>query len=84
MHVGVAVTDQVVCVRTFGNRQEAELARGALEANGIEATVAADDAGGELPGLSIVHGVGLYVREGDLEAAQQALEPTQTESGVEN
>jgi hypothetical protein len=67
------VTDRLVCVSTFPNRQEAELARGALEASGLEATVAADDAGGEIPGLDFVRGVRLWVREDDRAAAEALL-----------
>jgi hypothetical protein len=70
-------SDRLVCVHTFLNRQEAELARGALEARGIAATVAADDAGGALPGLDISQRVGLFVREGDAAAAEQALRPVE-------
>jgi len=68
------MTDQVVCAATFSTRQQAELARGALEAGGITATVAADDAGGEIPGLDLSQGVGVFVRERDLEAAREILE----------
>jgi hypothetical protein len=67
------VTDELVCVRTFANRHEAELARGALQASGIEALVAADDAGGEVPGLDFPRGVGVFVRPADLAAAREAL-----------
>lgn len=67
------MSDHVACVGTFANRQEAELARGALEASGIEATVSADDAGGEIPGLDMSQGVAVLVRGEDLEAARQAL-----------
>ncbi|MGE3841161.1 MAG: DUF2007 domain-containing protein [Vicinamibacterales bacterium] len=68
------MTDQIVCAVTFSTRQEAELARGALEAGGIAATVAADDAGSEIPGLDFSQGVGVFVRESDLEAARDLLE----------
>lgn len=67
------MTDELACVRTFANRHEAELARGALEASGIEALVAADDAGGEVPGLDFPRGVGVFVRAEDLAAARAAL-----------
>jgi hypothetical protein len=60
-------------VLTFANRQEAELAKGALAASGIEAMVAADDAGGEIPGLDIGQGVGVFVRDEDLPAARELL-----------
>lgn len=35
--------NQLVCVRTFANRAIAEIARGVLSAEGIEATVSAED-----------------------------------------
>jgi hypothetical protein len=44
-----------------------------LEASGIEALVAADDAGGEVPGLDFPRGVGVFVRAEDLAAARAAL-----------
>lgn len=68
------MTDELVCVRTFANRHEAELARGALQASGIEALVAADDAGGEVPGLDFPRGVAVLVRSADLAAAREALQ----------
>jgi hypothetical protein len=67
------MADQLECVHVFPNRQEAELARGALEASGIAAVVTADDAGGEIPGLDLGQGVALFVREDDLAAARDAL-----------
>lgn len=41
-----------VVVATFGQRYEAELARGYLEDDGIPAAVAVDDAGGAYAGLT--------------------------------
>jgi pyrophosphatase PpaX len=71
---GGVMSEQLVCVKIFVNRQEAELARGALEASGIRAAVASDDAGGAIPGLELSQGVGVFVRETDLAAAQEALQ----------
>ena len=68
-----STSEQIVCVKVFVNRHEAELAKGALEASGIQAHVAADDAGGELPGLDITQGVGVFVRQSDVGVARQAL-----------
>lgn len=67
------MADDLVCFQTFANRHEAELARGALAASGIEAIVAADDAGGEVPGLDFPRGVGVLVRREDVAAAREAL-----------
>jgi len=63
------MSDKLVPVRTVGTRHDAELLRGALEASGIEAMIAADDAGGEMPGVLSERGVVVLVREEDLEAA---------------
>ena len=52
---------------------EAELARAHLAAEGIEATVAADDIGGMYPGVSLGR-IGLLVRHEDLSLAKQILE----------
>lgn len=60
----------IVCVRTFSGRLEAEIAKGMLEAHGIKAMVAADDAGGFRPELAFSFGVRLLVLE---ENAEQAL-----------
>jgi putative signal transducing protein len=63
---------QLVIVKTFLNRIEAELAKGALEANGIEAIVRADDVGGTRPSFW-VSGVDLLVRADDIEMARGVL-----------
>ncbi|MBP1606312.1 MAG: putative prokaryotic signal transducing protein [Acidobacteria bacterium] len=68
------MSDQLVCVTTFHYRHEAELARGALEASGIEATIMADDMGSEIPSLDLHQGVAIFVREADLESARQVLD----------
>jgi hypothetical protein len=67
--------DQLVVVRTFLNRIDADLAQGALEAAGITAMVGADDADGNQPGLWM-GGVRVLVREKDAEEAAQVLGPT--------
>ncbi len=67
------MSGSLVCLSAFSNRQEAELAKGALEASGIDATVAADDAGGAIPGLDMPQGVGVFVREEDVDAGREAL-----------
>lgn len=64
----------LVAVAIFPIRVEAELARGALDAAGIYAVVAADDAGQQNPGLDYSRGVAVLVREADLAAAQELLD----------
>ncbi len=70
-----AMAEALTCVKRFANRQEAELARGALEASGIESMLVADDGGGEIPGLDFAQSVGLFVNAQDVEAATALLEP---------
>ena len=63
---------ELVVIRTFVNNFDAELARAALEAAGIDAMIRADDCGGTRPHLWM-GGVRLLVREVDVEAALEVL-----------
>jgi len=65
--------DQLIEVIECFTTAEAELARAHLAAEGIEATVAADDIGGMYPGVSF-GGIRLLVRYDDLDLAKQILE----------
>jgi hypothetical protein len=60
-------------MRVFLNVYEAEVARGALQAAGIDAWVRSDDAGGVHPGMWTARGVQLLVREEDVERADAVL-----------
>ena len=61
--------------RAYSNRIEAELARSALEAHGIEAIVEADDCGGQRPLFGVVNGgVKVLVRRSDESKAKKLLE----------
>jgi len=64
----------LVVVRTFSDRIEADLAQSALEAAGIESMVRGDDAGGIQPGLWTSNGVDLLVREEDATNARDILD----------
>jgi len=66
---------KLVVFRDFLNKAEAELAQGALEAQGVDAIVQADDAGGEEPGLWM-GGVKLLVRDEDRQRAGEILGPS--------
>ena len=66
--------DDLVVVATFADRPEAELAKGALEAAGIEAVVRSDDSGGLRPAMTFSNGAHLIVRERDAEAAREILD----------
>lgn len=66
-------SDDLVVVQTFSDRVEADLARTALEAAGIEAMVRSDDAEGLQPGLTFSNGAQLIVRAADAESARDVL-----------
>jgi C_GCAxxG_C_C family probable redox protein len=67
---------ELIMIRAYGNRFEAEQAQQILHELGIDAMVQADDAGGMYAGLSLgKKGVRLVVRERDAERAREALEP---------
>lgn len=67
-------SDDLVVVATFGDRPEADLAKGALEAAGIEAIVRSDDSGGLRPAMTFSNGAQLIVRAEDAEAAREILD----------
>ena len=72
----------LVVISAFLNGPEADMAKSALEAAGIDAIIQADSAGGMRPHLAWASGgFKLLVREEDAEAARKVLEPTD-EGGV--
>jgi hypothetical protein len=74
----------LVVVRAFGTRPEAEMAKGALESAGIDAMVQADSAGGMRPHLAWASGgFKVLVREEDAVEAREVLEP-RGEAGVDS
>jgi hypothetical protein len=64
----------------FPDRNTAELAASALEAEGIHAWVESDDVGGQYPGIEGSRGARLFVDEADREAGARAL--AELEAGV--
>lgn len=67
--------DNLVCVRTFTYRYEAEIARSLLESSDIPSYVSADDAGGMRPVLLVgAGGARLIVRRQDAERARRLLD----------
>jgi hypothetical protein len=67
--------DEIVCIKTYPSRIEAQIAKGLLEKNGIKAIVSADDAGGMHPDLLWgTGGARLLVQEKDKEKAASLLE----------
>ncbi len=65
------MNDDSVTLRTFTDRGEAEIARALLEAEGIEASLRADDI---YPALDFSSGLRLVVPEGDAERARAILD----------
>ena len=65
-------TDLVV-IRKFPTKFDAEMAKSALEAANIDAMIRADDAGGVQPGMWLGNGVELLVRSEDAERATEIL-----------
>lgn len=67
--------EDLAVARIYSYRVEAELARSALEAHGIEAMVEADDCGGQRPLFGVINGgVKLIVRRSDESKAKKLLE----------
>lgn len=63
-----------VVVRRFMNEAEADLAKAILAANGIEAAVLRDDAGGMIPAMSLMSEIRLVVAPEDADAAREVLD----------
>jgi hypothetical protein len=68
------MADNLVNVRTFHYRHEAELAKSALEANGIDAIVVSDDGGRQEISLQFVRGAKLLVNSADADKAKFVLD----------
>jgi hypothetical protein len=56
------------------NEAEADLAKAILAANGIEAAVLRDDAGGMIPAMSLMSEIRLVVAPEDADAAREVLD----------
>lgn len=65
--------DDLIAVAAFSSHIEADLARSALEAAGIDAIISTDDAGGQRPHMAFSQGVAVMVRTDDESAAREVL-----------
>jgi hypothetical protein len=65
---------EIVVVHTFGSQPEADLAKSALEAAGIDALIKEDSAGGMRPSLAWAAGYEVCVRAEDADAARDVLD----------
>ena len=69
----------LILIKTFLHRHEAEVAKGLLKERDIEALISADDAGGTYPGVSLGMGnVKLLVQEQDANLAKEFLQVLDT------
>jgi hypothetical protein len=68
-----AEESKLVTIHTFTNDLEANLAKGALEAFGIDCMIARDDAGGQRPHMALTGGLRLLVRAEDAKRAAEVL-----------
>ncbi len=67
--------DKLVCIKVFESRMEAEMAQGVLAAEGIEARVLSDDAGGVYPAILLgTGGAKLMVNQAAVGEAMELLE----------
>ncbi len=64
---------ELVTLRTFLSESEADIAKAALEAFGIDCMLTRDDCGGQRPHLSVGTGIRLVTRSGDAERAEEVL-----------
>lgn len=68
-------------VRTYSADHDAELGKSILEANGIDAVIVSDEAGGTIPGLALTQGVQLLVDAELLEKAKAVFKDLEASQG---
>jgi hypothetical protein len=73
---------ELVVLRTFGDELSARMAESVLEANGVNAWISTDNAGGALPNLSVGFPVRLIVRARDADLARELLD-TSADGAIE-
>ena len=76
--------DDIVVLRTYGNEIEAGLAASVLEANGVQAQVSADTAGGAYPSMALLFPIRLMVRAADAALALEILDTAVDASTTED
>jgi hypothetical protein len=76
--------NELVCLRTFNERTQAELVKAYLQAHGIEVIVRADDAGGMIPSITMsASRPCILVRVKDAAEAQRLLKDAEDKLGKE-
>jgi hypothetical protein len=76
-------SQDLIAIRTFLSESEADIAKAALEAFGVECMLSHDDCGGQRPHLNLAGGIRLLVRSNDAEQAEEVLSGSQMESGLD-
>ena len=65
--------DDIICIYKAYNSTEADLIKSQLEGAGIPCYLRTDNAGGVLPHLTLVNGIGIMVRADDEDIALEVL-----------
>lgn len=65
--------DEIVCIYKTYKSQTADMIKSSLESAGIECYLRSDNAGGTLPYLTQITGIGIMIRKEDEEAANEIL-----------
>jgi len=63
----------LIAIRTFLSESEADIAKGALQAFGIDCWLSHDNCGGQRPHLNMGEGIRLLVRSADSAPAEEVL-----------
>jgi len=73
---------ELMVLRTYSYRHEAEVVRSVLEGHGIHAEVMSDDCGAFDPALGLVRGAHLMVSQGDADRADALLDSFDEPNGA--
>jgi len=74
---------ELIKLKVFAYRHEAEMIKGLLEKEGIKCVIMADDVGGYRPDVALARGgVGLFVGKDDILKAKEALQIFESEDEV--
>lgn len=71
------MTSDVILLKRFPSELDAQMAKGVLECEGIQAIVLRDDAGGMEPQFQLTMGVRLMVHSEDFERARAILDESE-------
>lgn len=72
--------DKIICIYNTLNSTEADLIKALLESAGIPCYLRSDNAGGTLPYLTLVNGIGIMVNQEDKDQATKIIHDQLTHS----